>query len=72
MGTLQQFLLFMSPTNKTRVHSAFQVILKAKKVTSFFYLAVSGCDHVDVVTDQFEGEASIHQGEAALWRKRTE
>lgn len=32
------------------------------------YLAVSGSDHVKVVTDKFEGEASVHQGKATLQR----
>lgn len=29
-------------------------------------LVVSGCDHVDVVADQLEGEPSVHEGEATL------
>ena len=34
-----------------------------------FYLAVSSSDHVHVVADQFESEASVHQSEATLQRE---
>lgn len=36
------------------------------------YLAVCGGDHVDVVADQLEREAPVHEGEASLQRSQTE
>lgn len=66
------FCCLCLPPIKPGFIQPFRWFSKQRKSLLFFYLAVSSCDHVDVVTDQFEGEASIHQGEAALWRKRTE
>lgn len=34
------------------------------------HLAVRGGDHVDVVADQLEREAPVHEGEASLRRQR--
>lgn len=34
------------------------------------HLAVCGGDHVDVVADQLECEAPVHEGEASLRRPR--
>lgn len=34
------------------------------------HLAVCGGDHVDVVADQLEREAPVHEGEASLQRPR--
>lgn len=34
--------------------------------TRWPHLAVCGGDHVDVVADQLEGEAPVHEGEASL------
>lgn len=36
----------------------------------FCYLAVGSSDHVNVVADQFECKASVHQGKAALQRHK--
>lgn len=36
----------------------------------FFYLAVSSSDHVYVVANQLECEASVHESKAALQRER--
>lgn len=35
-----------------------------------FHLAVRSGDHVDVVADQLEREASVHEGETSLQRER--
>lgn len=37
---------------------------------SWTHLAVCGGDHVDVVADQLESEAPVHEREASLQRRR--
>lgn len=54
--------------NKVICNPSF-VFTHQSRLPVFLYLAVSGSDHVDVVANQLEREASVHESKATLQRQ---
>ena len=55
--------------NKVIFNPSF-IFTYQSRLPVFLHLAVSGSDHVDVVANQLEREASVHESKATLQRDR--